>query len=429
MKKSKILAAILLAAVMVFSVVSMVACNENESRIELLMWAPSNAQTFYKKWAEKWAENYTDSQGRQFKVKMGVMGEGLAGTEVMNAPEDAADVFCFADDQVPKLVGTGALASLGKPETSNAAKTIAERNSAGSVAAATYNGQLYAYPMQADNGYFLYYNSDVLTTEDIASWESLFAKLATVNEGKTGADRVKAQWSYGEAWYQASFFYTFGGTVSLTDTNFDSAEVGIKALKAAHWMSSQQDIIMVAPDNATEGLADGTIVAAVAGSWIYESVSKNDKIKLAVLPSITVDGDTKPMKAFLGSKLMGVNGQGKYQEAAHSLANYLTNEEVQTDKITALSAGPSNINAAASDTAQALPTLAALAAQSANSVPQSNLPDGFFDALPTCVNAMNNTDPSTISAYYDAATGEYKTTAMQSLLDAMRIAFKLAAAN
>ena len=133
MKKSKILVAILLAAVMVFSVVSMVACNENESRIELLMWVPSNAQTFYKKWAEKWAENYTDSQGRQFKVKMGVMGEGLAGTEVMNAPEDAADVFCFADDQVPKLVGAGALASLGKPETSNAAKTIAERNSAGSV--------------------------------------------------------------------------------------------------------------------------------------------------------------------------------------------------------------------------------------------------------------------------------------------------------
>ena len=62
MKKSKILVAILLAAVMVFSVVSMVACNENESRIELLMWVPSNAQTFYKKWAEKWAENYTDSR-------------------------------------------------------------------------------------------------------------------------------------------------------------------------------------------------------------------------------------------------------------------------------------------------------------------------------------------------------------------------------
>lgn len=424
MKKSKILISLLLAAVMVLSVVAMVACNKDE-KIELLVWAPSNAQTFYKEWADKWAADYTDSQGRQYKVKLGIMGEGDAGTTVMNAPEDAADVFCFADDQVPKLVAAGGLAAI----TGNAAKAIEDRNVETSVTAATYNDKLYAYPMQADNCYFLYYNSDVLTDEDVKSWEGIFTKLAAVNEGKTGTDRVKAQWDYGTAWYQASLFFAFGGTVTPTATNFDT-EVGMKALKAAHWLSSQQDITMMAPDDAKAGLIDGTIVAGVAGSWIYggdTGVSKNTKIKLAALPTITVDGDTQALKAFLGSKLMGVNGQGKYLEAAHALANYLTNEEVQTAKITALSAGPSNKNAANSDAAKALPTLTAIAAQQANSVPQINLPDGFWDALPTCVNAMNATGTD-IANYYNAETG-YDTAAMQTLLDALKVGFKLATAE
>lgn len=413
---------------MVLSVVLMVACNTTPAgqRIELLVWAPSNAQTFYKEWAEKWAKDYKDSQGRSFKVKMGIKGEDKAATDLSSAPEDGADVFCFADDQVATLVGPGLLAEVGDI-SQGVAKQIADRNSAGSVEAAMYNGKLYAYPMQADNGYFLYYNTDILSGQDVLSWESIFNKLNTYNEGKAEKDRVKAQWSFGEAWYQASFFYTFGGTATPSATNFNNPEVGIKALKAAHWMSSQKDITMIAPNDAKEGIIKGTIAAAVAGSWIYsgeDGVSQNDKIKLTVLPSITVDGDTKPMKAFLGCKLMGVNGQGQYLEASHALANYLTGEEVQTAKITALAAGPSNINAANSDAAKALPTLTALAAQSANSVPQINLPTGFFTGLPTCVNAMNNTGTD-IASYYNAETGEYDETALQTLLDTLVTDFKL----
>ena len=205
MKKSKILIAVLLATVMVLSVVAMTACKQ-EQAIELLVWAPSNAQTFYKEWAEKWAADYKDSQGRQFRVKLGIMSEGEAGTNVMNAPEDSADVFCFADDQVSKLVTAGALAAIGNP-TEGAAKAIADRNVESSVEAATYDGKLYAYPMQADNCYFLYYNSEVLSEEDIKSWEGIFAAVNEVNGSATGTDRVKVQWDYGTAWYQASLFF------------------------------------------------------------------------------------------------------------------------------------------------------------------------------------------------------------------------------
>lgn len=429
MKKLKILVSIMLALVMTLSLVAMVACNDpdegkGDRKIELLLWAPSGAQTFYKKWADKWAETYKDSQGRQYTVKMGIMGEGDAGTSVMNAPEDSADVFCFADDQVSKLAKAGDLAEIGAP-TSAAAKPIVERNSAGSVSAATYDGKLYAYPMQADNGYFLYYDSSILTAEDVKSWEGIFAKLETYNQGKEPAKRVKAQLSYGEAFYQASFFFTFGGTVTESTTNFDTDAVGLKALKAAYKLSKYADFAAMDVDKMAAGFSAGTIAAGVSGSWSYTAATKdNDKIKLTVLPTITVDGETKPMKSFLGSKLMGVNGQGRYLEASHALANYLTDEDVQTDKAKELSAGPSNINASQTDVAKALPTLAALSAQAANSVPQVNLPAGFWDALPTCVNAVNATSEK-IGDYFntDGTAIEAK---LKELLAALKTGFKLA---
>ena len=53
---------------------------------------------------------------------------------------------------------------------------IESANSADSVEAATFNDTLYAFPMTADNGYFLYYDSTVLSEEDVASWDTMLAK-------------------------------------------------------------------------------------------------------------------------------------------------------------------------------------------------------------------------------------------------------------
>ena len=35
------------------------------------------------------------------------------------------------------------------------------------------NGTLYAFPRTADNGYFLYYDSNVISEEEAKSWDSL----------------------------------------------------------------------------------------------------------------------------------------------------------------------------------------------------------------------------------------------------------------
>ena len=86
--------------------------------------------------------------------------------------EAAADVYSFASDQLFDLVNAGALQSVDEMDAAletYAGKSVADvksANASGSVEAATKDGTLYAFPMSADNGYFLYYNSELVTPED-----------------------------------------------------------------------------------------------------------------------------------------------------------------------------------------------------------------------------------------------------------------------
>ena len=442
MKKSKILVALLLAFVMVFGVVSLVACDNGgnggeggnggskDKPIELLLWAPSGAQTFYKEWANKWAADYKDAQGRSYTVKLGVMEEGDVADPLMTSPTDGADVFLFADDQVAKLYQNNVLADLG---TAALAQEIRSRNSESSVESASYDGKLLAYPMQADNTYFLYYNSDMLSEEDVATWDSLFAAVAKLNQKddgteKEGTERIKVQFAYGTGWYQAAWFFSFGGFANETETNFDDPEIGYKALQAAYEFSNRDDITFMDPNDLADGLMDNSLAAGVAGTWIYTGdFAKADNIKMAVLPKIRLSGDSAedpnsyvPMKSFISCKLIGVNAQGEYVPASHALANYLTSEEVQVAKALTLGAGPSNKVAAEKPEVKALPTVQVVAAQSNFAVPQINLPAGFWSSLQKCVEVVN---AQGTGADYFNPNGTPKTDALDQLLAELRAGF------
>ena len=408
MKKSKIIVALLLAFVIVFGIVSLVACDNNkDDRIELVLWAPSNEMSFYKDWTHKWAYGYTDedgvehpgyvdSQGRSYDVYVTNMETDGAKEALLNGAEDGADVFLFIDDHIADLANAGILSPVG---TGPLAQDVIARNSSSSVASATYQGQndteekLYAYPMQADNTYYLYYNSKYLNEEDVTSWDNIFAKLDEINADNEGVSK-KVAFDYGTGWYAASWFFTFGGWVTTTETNFN--EIGAKALEAAYQFSTNTAVKFQGPDASKQELAkaDGEIVACVAGGWIYASpdentptgVDQNPNIKLTILPKVNLNGEEKQMKAFISSKLIGVNGQLPYGVASHQLANFLTSEAVQKDKAIKLMAGPSNINAANDPEVAELPTIKAAAQQANFASPQINLPINFWEAVQDAVN-------------------------------------------
>ena len=121
-----------------------------------------------KVWVAEKAVEFTKAQVEAFKaanpdyadmtVVVEPVGEGDAAGKVITDVEAAADIFGFAQDQLARMVAAGALELVEE----NNAEVVKAENDAGSVAAVTLGGEMYAYPLTSDNGYFLYYDKSVV---------------------------------------------------------------------------------------------------------------------------------------------------------------------------------------------------------------------------------------------------------------------------
>ena len=141
----------------------------------------------------------TANPGIVIKATVEKVGEGDAATQMITSVEDGADLYCFAQDQLARLVQAGALNPLGV----KASQTVTELNDAGAVGAATVNGQIYCYPLTSDNGYFMYYDKRVISEDKLGSLEDLIK--ACEDAGKKFSFNLE-----GSGWYNASFFFATG---------------------------------------------------------------------------------------------------------------------------------------------------------------------------------------------------------------------------
>ena len=96
-----------------------------------------------------------------FNITFEAHSESSAKDEILGDVLNAPDVFTFADDQLMALVASGVLKKVENDSE------ISGRNLAAASEAASVNGTLYAYPLTADNGYFLFYNKAVISDEAV----------------------------------------------------------------------------------------------------------------------------------------------------------------------------------------------------------------------------------------------------------------------
>ncbi len=297
--------------------------------------------------------------------------EADAGSKVVADVASAPDIYCFAQDQLARLVQAAALAKPGK----QAAANIADANDAGSVAASSVAGELYAYPMTSDNGYYMYYNTSVIT--DPENLEQIIADCEAAN--------LKIRYALENAWYTASFFFATGcvsnwtmneeGEFVSVDDTFNS-EAGMAAMKGMQMLAKSP-----AYDSNADIFSDAAVV--VTGIWNATAAEEHfgDNFGVTDLPSFTVDGTAYHLGSYSGQKLMGVKPQTDAKKAAvlSLLAQYLTNEECQLARYEKFQWGPSNKAAQASEAVQANVSLAALAMQNEYSQPQGQIHGSWWD--------------------------------------------------
>ena len=299
--------------------------------------------------------------------------EADAGSKVIADVASAPDIYCFAQDQLARLVQAAALAPLGQ----GAQETVKAANDAGSVAAGTVAGTMYAYPMTSDNGYYMYYDKSIISDEDAESLEKIIAACE--------ANNVKFRYALENAWYTASFFFATGchsnwsmdtdGNFTAVDDDFNSAN-GLIAMKGMQKLAQSP-----AYDSNADIFTDAGVV--ITGIWNADAAAAHfgDNMGATDLPSFEVDGQSYHLGSFTGNKLMGVkpNTDAKKQAVLSLLAQYLTGEECQTQRYEQFQWGPSNKNGQASEAVQSNVSLAALAKQGEYGIPQGQIHGSWWD--------------------------------------------------
>ena len=330
--------------------------STNWGDVTLTMWGAEEDQTMLREMADAFIEENKDKGN--ITINIGACSESDAKDNILVDPTAAADVFAFADDQLNELVTAGALQEvLLNPDE------IKSRNLEGSVEAASMDGKLYAYPMTADNGYFLYYDGSVITAEDAQSVDGILAAAAAA--GRT------FDMTLNDGWYIYSFFAGAGLTATLADDGVNTVcnwneEPGASVAQAVLDIASN-DAFRNAPDaDIVSGIADGSVCAAISGTWnaITAEDAWGDNYQATKLPTFTMDGEQVQMGSFSGYKLVGVNPHSANVGVAMMLADFITNEDNQLKRFNDRNLGPSNINVNASEEVQSAPAIAALAMQS-----------------------------------------------------------------
>ncbi len=341
------------------------SCSQNNQTAEVIsltIWGSEQQQDLLQEMADRFSELY--SREANLKITVCEESEGTCRGTVLFCPEAAADVFCFADDQLVSLVEAEALL----PITFEANLVMQECGGEDSVAidAASVQGTLYSYPSTASNGYFLYYNSKYLTDQDVRSLDTIL-ETAQKNNKKFGMD-------FTSGWYLYSFYTAAGMFTEITEDgtsntcNFNKKTgpyTGVDVTNAILKIAMHPAFENINNDAAIKGINDGSLIAFVSGTWNAASVQEafGDGYAACKLPTYTVDGTQLQMHSVAGYKLFGVNAHSKHPEWAQKLARYITNEQNQLKRFEVVGEGPANIQAAQSESVQSSVAIAALSEQ------------------------------------------------------------------
>ena len=327
--------------------------------VSLTVWGAAEDQALMEEIIASFQRRYAGETN--FQITYQTQSESSCKDALLGDLEGGADVFAFADDQVAALAAAGGLDPIENPGEVQGASLSA------AVEAASVDGTLYAYPLTADNGYFLYYNKAYFSEEDIRSLNRM-ADVAT-QAGKL----VVMDWS--SAWYVYAFFGNTGLEVGLNEdglTNYctwNSTENPIRGVDVAQAMldiAASPGFASRTDEEFLSGVRDGSVIAGVSGVWNDVAVREawGEDAGAARLPAFVCAGQEVQMASFSGCKLIGVNAYSQHPEWAARLAEWITNEENQALRFAARGQGPANVRAANSPEVQASPAIAALLAQS-----------------------------------------------------------------
>ena len=361
--------------------------GKKEKAVKLRVWSSESDMDLTNQMIESFKEA---NSGTEFEITVEEAEDSAARDNLLGNVHGAADVFPVADDQITSMVAGGALYPVSDVDTITAA------NDEGAIEAATVDDTLYAYPMTADNGYFMYYNKNYFSDSDVATLDGMLS-IAAAN-GKY----VTMDWSSG--WYLYSFFGNTGLDFGVNDdglTNHCNWNAIITQIKGVDIAQALLDIAAnpgfksCVDTDFVAGVQDGSVIAGVSGCWNATQIKEawGDDYGAVKLPTYTCAGQQIQMASFKGYKYMAVNAYTSHPEWAAKLAEWFTNEDNQKLRFEQKDQGPANKNAAADDAVSKVPAIAAVMDQAQYGKLQ-RVGNSYWDATSSFGETMAAGNPS-----------------------------------
>lgn len=288
------------------------------TKVTLKVWTPQEDQVAeYGNWLGKMESNF-EAAHPEYDITWTneVCQEGDIGDKVTQDPTKSADVFLFANDQIGKLLDANAIAELG----GSTVEEIKATNSEIVVNSVTHDGAVYGVPFTT-NTWFMYYNKSMFNEEDVKTFEGMLGKGVVT-------------FPLTNSWYVPAWFLADGGTMfgpngddASDGVNFDLPDVTKYLVSLVANPNFQTD----ADGSGFQAFVNKKVGCLFSGSWDYQNLKDalGDDLGAVQLPTYEIDGEAKQLKAFAGSKAIGVNANAANPKAAVEFAAYLGSEEAQ----------------------------------------------------------------------------------------------------
>lgn len=297
----------------------------------LTVWSPQEDQDTG--WLQEQCDAFNEAHPNwDITYTYGVCAEGEAKANVTTDVEASADVYMYANDNITDLVAAGALSELG----GSYLEAVTDTNSQEIIDSVSIDGSVYGFPFTT-NTWFMYYDKSVFSDEDITNLDTMLTK-------------GKVSFPITNSWNIAAFYVANGCTLFGDDQMDESAGIdfgGDKATAVTDYLVdlvANPNFVTDADGAGLSGLRDGSVNAIFSGSWDAESVKEilGDNFGATSLPTVTIGGTDCQMRAFAGSKAIGVNPNTENAQVSMALAEYLTSGDAQQAHYTERSVVPCN---------------------------------------------------------------------------------------
>lgn len=307
----------------------------SNQKITLTLWEDINNHETLKVLLDQYVANYKEQypQAPELNIVLYEEKESKAVSDLsLQGPSgQGPDVFAFVHDTLASAVTNDLI------DPNIYEEYVVSNHSADSVAAFTFEGKMYGYPITAES-LTIMYDKTKLNTTDVTSMENFKASGKKLVLDMANTD--------------SSAYYTFSFSNDANLFGPSGTDKNSLNLATPHAVTNMTDmsknyrntVINQTPDSALAIIGSGEAQAVISSPYLWPLFKEQLGNNAAIAPLPTINGED--LRPFSGYKGYGVSRHSKQPYLAHNLAKYLSDEFAQRYRFTKLGILPTFQSAA-----------------------------------------------------------------------------------